>query len=263
MEAQQVRHLSFMSTMSWIFVFFFLSVCSGMNKPTLSLQSTVFVAFTGETLTIDCELKMPANQSKDMLTCSDPLNREIYSCEIAETNQPKVDNLILELKNLTSSGEYSCQYKKAKVFWFLRVRSEGYKDRTMLDYSEFIIVSVFTGVLLIFSVVGSVCVFRGCGRDSNAECCSTGGKRKQNRTVSEERQREGDNVDEITAPSTSFYASLEPRPRSIYDELDYSATNREPVQSKAKPKKKEPEQSRTQTTQDQQEGVFESVYENF
>ena len=82
---------------------------------------------------------------------------------------------------------------------------------------------------------------------------------------------EEDNIDAITAPSTSFYAvrtslltrhilfrlngttfifvgnwyekfsqSLETRPRSIYDVLDHSAANRKPEPSKAKPKKKEP-----------------------
>lgn len=40
---------------------------------------------------------------------------------------------------------------------------DGYRDLVMLDYTEFIIVAVFTGVLLVFSVVGSVCVFRGHG----------------------------------------------------------------------------------------------------
>lgn len=40
-----------------------------------------------------------------------------------------------------------------------------------------------------------------------------------------------------------FSQSLERRPRSIYDVLDHSAANREPDQSKAKPKKKEPQKT--------------------
>lgn len=37
----------------------------------------------------------------------------------------------------------------------------GYRDRPMWDYTEFIIVATITGVLLVFSVVGSVYVIRG------------------------------------------------------------------------------------------------------
>ncbi|XP_034749569.1 uncharacterized protein si:ch211-243a20.4 isoform X2 [Etheostoma cragini] len=261
MEAQQVWHLSLVSI--WTIVFFLISVCSGMNTLKLRLENTVFVAFTGEEININCELELPANQSRDILTCSDPLQTLIYSCDVSETTgQTQSVILTLELKNLKMSGEYSCQYKTAKVYWFLRVRGDGYKDLVMLDYTEFIIVAVFTGVLLVFSVVGSVCVFRGHGK-CTTEHGNTGRKRKQNREEMKEREMEEDNMDEITAPSTSFYASLETRPRSIYDVLDHSATNREPDQSKAKPKKREPKVTMAKPTQDQHEGVFESVYENF
>ncbi|TDH16083.1 hypothetical protein EPR50_G00016310 [Perca flavescens] len=238
MEAQQVWHLSFVST--WIFVFFFLSVCSGMS--TLNLESTVFVALAGEEIDIKCKLVIPANQTRDVLTCSDPFKNQIYSYDISEmTGQTKT--VQLKLKNLTMSGEYSCQYKKATVYWFLRVRGEGYRDLVMWDYTEFIIVAVFTGVLLVFSVVGSVCVFRGHGKKCTTERGNTDRKRKQNTEEMKETEMEEDNMDVITDPSTSFYASLEPRPMSIYDVLDHSAANREPDQSKAKPKKRKPKET--------------------
>ncbi len=38
---------------------------------------------------------------------------------------------------------------------------DGYKDLVMWDYTEMTIVAIFTGVLLVFSVVGSVYIFRG------------------------------------------------------------------------------------------------------
>ncbi|XP_032400350.1 NFAT activation molecule 1 isoform X2 [Etheostoma spectabile] len=261
MEAQQVWHLSMVST--WMIVFFFISVCSGMNTLKLRLESTVFVAFTDEEINITCTLELPANQSSDILTCSNPLQNQIYICDVSETtDQTQSVKLTLELKNLRMSGEYSCQYKTAKVYWFLRVRGDGYRDLVMLDNTELIIVSVFTGVLLVFSVVGSVCVFRGHGK-CTTERGNTGRKRKQNREEMKETEMEEDNMDEITAPSMSFYASLETRPRSIYDVLDHSAANRGPDQSKAKPKKREPNVTMAIPTQDQDEGVFESVYENF
>ncbi|XP_073328219.1 NFAT activation molecule 1 [Pagrus major] len=276
MAARALWHLSFIST--WIFVFFFSSVCSGITEPKLNLESRVFVAFTGEDLNIKSSLQVPANQTNDILTCSDPFHTQIYECAIPlTTNKPTTFDQTLELKNLNISGEYSCRYKNAKVFWFLRVRNDGYKEPTK-DYTEFIIVAVLTAVLLVFSVVGSVYVFRGHWEERGTDSGNAGRKQKQNREDSKEKEMEKDNVDAITATSTSFYASLEARPRSIYDVLDHSAANREPEQSKAKPKKKEPKKKEpkkrepkkkepkkpmVQTTQPQNEDVFESVYENF
>ncbi|XP_074486390.1 NFAT activation molecule 1 [Sebastes fasciatus] len=259
MEAQQVWHLSSMST--WIFVFCFLPACSGMDAPKLSLESTVFVAFPGEDLHIKCEVMMiPANGSGGVLMCLDPLDQQIHSESISEMTGEQNVKVTLELKNLTRSGEYSCHYKTATVYWFLRVGSESNtKSEGMLDYTESSILGVFTVVLLVFSVVGSLYVFRGNGKDRITGSGDTG-RNREGRTESEVVEH---NVDAITAPSTSFYASLEPRPRSIYDELDLSAANREPDQIPAKLQKKEPKETIAQTTQDQDEGVFESVYENF
>lgn len=91
----------------------------------IHLESTVFVAFAGTELNIECELKMPANQSSDILTCSDPFHHQIYNCDIPATaGQPEVFKRRLQLKKLKSSGEYSCRYKTAEVYWFLRVRGE-------------------------------------------------------------------------------------------------------------------------------------------
>ncbi|XP_034389763.1 uncharacterized protein LOC117731480 [Cyclopterus lumpus] len=255
MEAQQSWHLSFMST------FFFLAACSGMDSPSLRLESRVFVAFAGKELDLSCELNMPANQSSGELTCSDPLHKPIYSCPIAESHgRPQKVHLTLELKNVTASGEYSCRYKTAKVYWYLRVRSDSDWDLGISYFTEVLVVSVFTGLLLVFSVASSVYVFRGHWTDCHTKC---GRKDKQKREERKEKETEDNDADVITSPTMSFYASLEARPRSIYDVLDHSAANREPDRSKAKPKKKEPEKPVVQTAQDQQEGVFESVYENF
>ncbi|XP_054460322.1 uncharacterized protein si:ch211-243a20.4 [Anoplopoma fimbria] len=269
MEAHQVLLHSFMWT--WIFVFFLFSLCSGMDPPTLTLETRVFVAFAGEELNFNCTVLKPANLSIDYLTCFNPLNKQIFSCDIRETGiSPQSFKFTLELKNMTSSGEYSCQYKTSKVYWYLRVTnkhpvfpSDSKMDSGMFYKKEIIIVGFFTGVLLVFSVVGSVYVFRGHWKEINTEHGDIGQKQNQNREENNEGEVEEDNVDVITAPSTSFYASLETRPRSIYDVLDHSAANREPGPSKANPKKKEPKETVVQSTQDQQEGVFECVYENF
>lgn len=86
----------------------------------------MFVAFAHDVLNITCELKIPANQSHDILTCSDPFNRQIYNFDVPATTREELNlKTTLELKKLNSSGEYSCRYKTAKVYWFLRVRGEN------------------------------------------------------------------------------------------------------------------------------------------
>ncbi|XP_070684461.1 NFAT activation molecule 1 [Pempheris klunzingeri] len=261
MEAQQFWQLSFMSI--WIFVCFFPSVCSRADMPIIELKHRVFVALAGDQLDIDCELMVPANKSV-ILTCSDPLDTQIYSCDIpAVAFQPRRMMLTLELKNLTSSGEYYCQYETAKVYWFLRVRNDGYRELERLDYTEFIIVAVVTGVLLVFSVVGSVYVFRGHWKESVTECGNIGKRKQTSREERKERETVEAGVNVVTSSSTSFYASLEPRPRSIYDVLDHSAVNREPDQSKTKAKAKNKEAQKTTSQTAEHEDVFESVYENF
>lgn len=90
-------------------------------------------------------------------------------------------------------------------------------------------------------------------------------KEKQSKQEKGDTQTTQDRADVISSPSTSFYAvrsfvlsnsfhlhylisahlplcfqSLEPRPRSIYDVLDRSATSTEPDKSGAKPNNKAP-----------------------
>ncbi|GLD66374.1 uncharacterized protein AKAME5_001777000 [Lates japonicus] len=257
MESRRFCRLLFMLT--WIFVFFFPSVYSGKDAPKLFLNTTVFVALKGDALTVDCTVTTPANNSQEKMDCYNPQNNLIHTYNISESINEWTQNYKVKLKNLTISGAYYCQYRAAKVFWYVQVRDGGYKEPIMY---ELIILAVLTGVLLVFSIVGSVYVFRGHWKEQITDCGETARKGKQTREQQEVREVEEDNVDVITAPSTSFYASLEPRPRSIYDVLDHSAANREPDQTETKPKKNESQITTEQTTQ-QNEGVFESVYENF
>lgn len=91
----------------------------------IRLENTVFMAFEGGDLHVNSYLKIPPNQSSDILTCSDPSQKQIYNCVITATNgDPFTFNQTLELKNLTCTGAYFCQYKTAKTFWFLRVIGE-------------------------------------------------------------------------------------------------------------------------------------------
>lgn len=230
MELQLFYNFSCIFT--WIFVLFFAPMSSGNDVPKIYLDKTVFVAFKGENLTIAYKLKKPRNQSEAILRCCDPSETQIYSRNVLGTGESAEEvSQSFVLENTVTSGEYYCQYEDAKAYWFLRVRDHGYENIALLDYTKFIIVAISTGVLLVFSVVGSVYVFRG-----HWKCGNAGDERTQNR---EERKVE-DNTNEVSSPSTSFYASLEARPRSIYDVLDHSAANTQPEQRKDKPKKDKP-----------------------
>ncbi|XP_041840270.1 uncharacterized protein si:ch211-243a20.4 [Melanotaenia boesemani] len=254
MEAQHLRPLSLMLTL--ILVFFLSSVCTGMDKANIKLESKVFVAFKGKDLSIGCEIKKPANETKSQLKCFNSHNIEIHSVDItAQGLQPGTETRNLHLKKLNDSGKYYCRYKQSQAYWFLRVRTEGYKHVEPWGYKEFSIVAVVTGGLLIFSVVGSVYVFRGHWKERITACGEADRKEKRKHTETEE-----DNMDVMAAQSTSFYASLEPRPRSIYDVLDHSAPRIEPKDPKKPNSKKTGLSEKVKETPD--EGVFESVYEN-
>ncbi|KAF6737999.1 hypothetical protein FQA47_003242 [Oryzias melastigma] len=253
MKAQQLSHLSFLSTL----VLFLPSVCTGMDAPRISMNSTVFVAFKKENLTVYCTLDLPVNETAGTLECFNPSRTRIGSTKIQETGNTTV-NKMLEFKNVTESGEYYCQYKGATVHWFLRVADQGYKT----DLSECIILSTITGVLLLSSVVCSVFAFRGHWKKKSTECDNTGRNEKQNKEEKVTKIKE-DDKDVMSPPSTSVYASLDSRPRSIYGVLDCSAAEAEPKIKKTNSKKGEMLKTVEPTAEHQDEGALECVYENF
>ncbi|XP_043969663.1 uncharacterized protein si:ch211-243a20.4 isoform X1 [Gambusia affinis] len=278
MEAQYFWHLFL--TLAWIFLFSFPSVCKGMNGIEIKLNTDVFVAFSGEELSVDGIIHKTANQTSEYLRCYDPYGQEIYIIRIDPTIGD--EDIHLNLKNLSSSGLYSCKSNSAEVKWFLRVTdgesisqplpsrsccipaqpdhvcfpSKAYREPQKPDYTEVFMMAVFTGVLLVFSVFASVYVFRGHWEETQSGSLASSRTRKQNTEERKETEKEEDNMDMAAAQSSSFYASLEPRPRSIYDVLDHSAANNDKERAKS-PEKVE------QIGEYQDEGIFESVYENF
>ncbi|KAM9819712.1 NFAT activation molecule 1 [Syngnathus typhle] len=246
----------------WILKMHFTS-CAGVKVPRLFFPDTVFVGITGEDLHVHYQLTIPVNQSKDFLTCFDPDNQVILKEEFSATRgHALITNAELHLKMLMTSGEYHCQYKVAKAYFFLRLRDHGYTDLDMVDYTNFIVLASFSGVLLVFSVFSSVYVFRGSWKKQIPKCGNSRNNRKQNNERTQAEEPKDDSIGAI-ASSTALYASLEPRPRSIYDVLDRSAVNTESQQRKPPPNPKTSQKPGEQSAQAQEEGVFESVYENF
>ncbi|XP_049577073.1 NFAT activation molecule 1 isoform X2 [Syngnathus scovelli] len=188
-------------------------------------------------------------------------SRVILKEEFAMTRGHAVfTRAVLHLKMLMTSGEYHCQYKVAKAYFFLRLRDHGYTDLAMVDYTDFIVLASISGVLLVFSVFSSVYVFRGSWKKQIPECGNPSNNRKQNNEQAEEPK--DDSMGAI-ASSAALYASLETRPRSIYDVLDRSAVNTESQRRKPPPNPKTSQKAGEQSAQVQEEGVLECVYENF
>ncbi|XP_014895822.1 NFAT activation molecule 1 [Poecilia latipinna] len=249
MEAQYFWHLSL--TLAWIFLFSFPSVCKGMNGIEIKLNTAVFVAFSGEDLTINGTIHKMTNETSEYLRCYDPNGQPICNITI---NPTEGEHLHLYLKNLSSSGLYRCKCNSAEVKWFIRVTA--YREPQKPDYTEVFMMAVFTVLLLVFSVFASVYVFRGHWKETQSGSLATSRTQKQNTEERKETGKEEDNMDMAAAQSSSFYASLEARPSSIYFVLDHSATNSDEKRANA-PKKAE------QIAEYQDEGIFECVYENF
>ncbi|KAM4603383.1 NFAT activation molecule 1 [Polymixia lowei] len=270
MDTQGFGHRSKM--FSWIFVVLILFlICPRIHSQTIKLKNRFWIALAGEDLDIDIVVVQPANQSGNALKCFNPKGVEIYRSLLSgTTDRVEVAKLTLPLTGLlkSDSGEYRCEYFSSRFYWVLLVRDESYQQPySLADYRRLIIVGALTSVLLIFSMAGSVYIFKGHWDSAslNTERGSTGEREEQKRDESREEEEEGDNNHTITAaaPPASFYASLEPRPRSIYDVLDPSAANTEESQKKPKPNSKEFDKTMGQTTHNQDDGVFECVYENF
>ncbi|XP_068178303.1 NFAT activation molecule 1 [Antennarius striatus] len=257
MGTQWFYHFSV--TSSWIFVFFLPPVFSKLESQ-LHLGSTVFVNLANKELRIEYELKSPENHTTDSLKCFDPFKSVIYSCVIP-AGQAEYFTGTMELKNLTQSGEYSCSYKTTTVYWFLRVRDKGYNKQE--DNRELITVSCFTSILLVFCVIGSAIIFRGYWKEGFTQAANICRKQKQNGAEKKGKQieKKNENEDVRSASSTSVYASLDSRPRSIYDALDCPPANTD--QRNVKPQKNDSENKMVQERKPPREDIFESVYENF
>lgn len=230
-------------------------------NPTISMPDRIRVALAGETVHYKLKVTIPMNQSTSDLVCSGPPDqKKIKEWRILfppETNT-RTFNWEITAYNSSYSGEYNCKYKNVEIFWTLLVKDEGYRQ-LYSGFILFLVLGVLTAGLLIFSVIGSIYLFKS---QSNG---STGsGVSRRNRCENEEEE-ENSKTSVNAAASASVYASLESRPASVYEVLtpgaSAAAVNRESVQRKGKVKRKSKESTENATPKG--EGIFECVYENF
>ncbi|XP_061087134.1 uncharacterized protein si:ch211-243a20.4 isoform X2 [Conger conger] len=137
------------------------------------------------------------------------------------------------------SGEYYCEYQKTIASWEILVRDVGYRESVSRDAVLILNVALNVGLFL-FSSIGSIILLMD--------------YRKQHKLRNERKEEgEGEMVNEVedAVATDSVYTALEHGTSSIYNVLDPSANDMD--------------QTCVQQTDNSQkeDGIFESVYENF
>lgn len=219
-----------------------------LAKPTISMQNRTRVALAGESLDFQLSVLIPANYTTSKLVCYHTQNKtKIWNKELKSEFYEKRHSVSarINMHDSSSSGNYYFSYANQEVHWVVHVRDKGYQQPPEELDNAIIIMMAFSGMLLIFTVAGSLYILKiykehpPCRDDKNE--------------VAEQRPGESDEVilDEDAA-SASLYTTLQCRSGSIYDTLQSDTMHVENTK-----KKKSEKHCKTQ-----EEDVFESVYEN-
>ncbi|KAL7852526.1 hypothetical protein SRHO_G00183110 [Serrasalmus rhombeus] len=227
----------------------FLLCCSNKSQANdlLVVNNRTSVALANETLHFHIKVTVPANSSRTKVSCSRN-GHEVWKEYVhnAQSNI-KVEQLWanITINNSSSSGEYIFQYQKKNVYCVALVRDVGYIEPNESLEADVIALLVVTTILLIFSIVGSIYLFKWQKDHPKSEKGGDGVKVK-NRQSNVGVTAQGLN-------SESVYTALEPRPVSIYDVLNVDQVRRESTKRTSE---------ETAKTSQVEEGIFESVYEN-
>ncbi|XP_017554595.1 uncharacterized protein si:ch211-243a20.4 [Pygocentrus nattereri] len=225
----------------------FLLCCSNKSQANdLVVNNRTSVALANETLHFHIRVTVPANSSGTKVFCSRN-GHEVWK-EYLHSAQSGIKVELwanITINNSSSSGEYIFQYLEKKVYCVALVRDVGYIEPNESLEADVIALLVVTTILLIFSIVGSIYIFKWQKDHPKSEKGGDGVKVK-NRQSNVGVTAQGLN-------SESVYTALEPRPVSIYDVLNVDQVRRESTKRTSE---------ETAKTSQVEEGIFESVYEN-
>ncbi|KAI1886756.1 hypothetical protein AGOR_G00199080 [Albula goreensis] len=238
-------------------------------QPSISVRDPIYVALPGETLQLQFDVTVPINQSMEIVCYHAGSERKLFSIDVSETKTTHHQKL--PVFNSSYSGEYYCKYQDVSAYWVVLVRDEGYRepDSRIDDWDLTLIVMIFG--LFLFSGIGSAILLKDYRNQLNLK-----DKRKDEE---EEDSEDGEMMNE--AATDSLYTVILSLPighplfstpvlhmhlvkgaqaaqdlqhgtSSIYNVIDPSTKNNNSQQKQVK-------------TQGQQkeDGIFESVYENF
>ncbi|KAK7161412.1 hypothetical protein R3I94_004175 [Phoxinus phoxinus] len=223
-------------------------------KYKISMSNRTRVALAGDVLEFKLSLVIPANYSSS-LAChtqnrrvwSKVLKSEFFDKSVSETAH-------IKMHNSSSSGNYYFSYTwgnrggNSEVHWVVHVRDKGYEEPDEELENDIITMLAFSGILLIFSVAGSLYILKSY---KDQPVC-----RDDKNVVAEQRPEDSDDVmlDEDAA-SASLYTALQHRASSIYDTLNPEIMIHEENTNKRK-------KMSDKKHREAQEEVFDSVYEN-
>ncbi|XP_062384223.1 uncharacterized protein LOC134071471 [Sardina pilchardus] len=170
--------------------------------------------------------------------------------------------VVLSLNDSSDSGQYRCTFRNAPpVYLYILARDEGFTKQYLSD-DVVAPVAILTALLLVFSTLGSVYIYKSqAALDGHGD----GGTNVTMVRTSQGGDAGGAAVEDATddeeaaaAADNSVYTTLESRPASIYEVLDPSASNSR-TQSKKSSRKSSKKKDEAAPAED---GIFESVYEN-
>ncbi|XP_017312679.1 uncharacterized protein si:ch211-243a20.4 isoform X1 [Ictalurus punctatus] len=225
-------------------VFWIILLCfCYKSEAEFSLENRTCVALAGRSVIHQLKVTIPANSTGSTIRCYQN-SQKVWEQLIHRSSTPKTIPLTanITMHNSSSSGEYYFQYMDKKLYWVVLVREEGYLPDMETSVIPLLVVLI---VLLLFSVAGSVCIFKLYKNHSQSEGEGDKGKTKK---------RKRNTVATEGATSDSVYMDLEHKTVSVYDVLNVEDKRREIIESQTSVKKAKPSPV--------EEGIFESVYEN-
>ncbi|XP_058641412.1 uncharacterized protein si:ch211-243a20.4 isoform X2 [Onychostoma macrolepis] len=206
------------------------------------------VALAGENLDFNLSVFIPANYTTSKLVCYHTQSKtRIWSKDLKSElfDTTPLVRARINMHNSSSSGNYYFSYANQEVHWVVHVRDKGYQEPPEELDSAIITMLAFSGILLIFTVAGSLYILKS--YKEHPPC------RDDKNEAAEQRPGESDEVilDEDAA-SASLYTTLHCRSGSIYDTLHSDTMHVENT------KKKKSEKH----CNAQEDDIFDSVYEN-
>ncbi|KAL2086544.1 hypothetical protein ACEWY4_017603 [Coilia grayii] len=227
---------------------------AGGSKAKFSLHGQrTHVVLAGHDLRL--KFTVPQNTTAAMLECYHGDHRHVTT--LYNPLSSNLGEVVLLLNHSSESGEYHCKHSHAgNVYLAILVRDEGFTETYHGLRDEVVApVSAVTVLLLIFSVVGSIYIYKS----QTAEGGQGGGgvSVAGGRTSHGEDSGEQEGEDE-EGGANSVYTTLESRPASIYEVLDRSVSSSR-TQSKKSSRRRSKKKEEAASGED---GIFESVYEN-
>ncbi|KAA0721907.1 hypothetical protein E1301_Tti020529 [Triplophysa tibetana] len=203
-------------------------------KASISTENRIRVALTGQTLTFNLSVNVPANSTYKSPECYRENQRIIWDKE--KILQSVILMKELKMHNVSFTGSYFCRYEGQTAYWVVLVRDKGYEEPSVVLEKGITLQICVSGILMMFSVAGSLYILKTYKKQPPIT--------DKKNEVTEQRHEDAEDaaMDEDVAPP-SVYMALTHRTSSIYDMVDP-----ENIQNCQPPEDDE---------------LFDSVYENF